>query len=364
MGPKRFLQSFRHARSRHGATAASLALALGSVAAVLVAFELLARAGVFGDEPVNLTPVPREITQPSDIPGLPYRLRPGARGVHRFPRHSRADFAPEQTLTYSINRLGFRGAETTLRKPADSFRVVALGDSFTFGSGVRDADTWPAALGRELGPGSEVLNLGVMAYDSANEVALLEAMGLALDPDLVLVAFHVNDAGGGGQLKALRTRREELELPSWRRASRLLDVIASGLESRSAREAVLASYRQSFAPDAAGWDRVRAALRRLRELADEHGFEVAIALYPLLWDPLDRYVLGDVHATVAAFARDTGLRVVDLAPAFAAEKAPELWIHPANHHPNERANAIAARALGKFLLVEGLVQGGPGGDLR
>lgn len=326
------------------------------MAVVLVGFELLARAGFLDVESINLTPIPREIVERTGLPGLSFRLRPGSRGIHRLPGASRDADDPGGSVTYTINALGFRGPETTLAKPSGVVRVVALGDSFTFGAGVPDDSTWPAALGRELGPASEVLNLGVMAYDTSDEVALLEAQGLALEPDLVVVAFHVNDAGGGGQLQALGDARRA-GLPAWRRASRLLDVLAYRLEIRAAGEAVLDSYRRSFAADSPGWSRVRSALRRLSELGERDGFEVVLALYPLLWDPLHPYPLGDVHGTVADFARGLGLRVVDLTPAFAGEQAPALWVHPADHHPNARAQAIAAHALGSFLRDEKLVPG-------
>jgi hypothetical protein len=44
-----------------------------------------------------------------------------------------------------------------------------------------------------------------------------------------------------------------------------------------------------------------------------------------------------------------GVPVLDLLPAFQGRKAKDLWVSPGDHHPNERAHAIAANEIGRFL---------------
>jgi len=81
-----------------------------------------------------------------------------------------------------------------------SMRYVALGDSYTIGTGAGASDRWPdrlcAALGRD--PGLElVANLGVNGYTSADlirrELPALEALA----PELVSVLIGVNDVVQG-----------------------------------------------------------------------------------------------------------------------------------------------------------------------
>ena len=43
-------------------------------------------------------------------------------------------------------------------------RVALIGDSFTFGEGVRFEDTWGSVLGEALGTHCQVLNFGVPGY--------------------------------------------------------------------------------------------------------------------------------------------------------------------------------------------------------
>src|SRR5262249_34766373 len=62
----------------------------------------------------------------------------------------------------SINSDGYRGAELRLKSCAD-VRVLTVGDSFTFGFGVNDEETFSARIGKELqdvGLKVEVINAG------------------------------------------------------------------------------------------------------------------------------------------------------------------------------------------------------------
>ncbi len=72
-------------------------------------------------------------------------------------------------------------------------RYVALGDSYTIGTSVSAADSWPSQLVARM-PGLElVANLGVNGYTSADliedELPRLEELA----PDLVTVMIGVND---------------------------------------------------------------------------------------------------------------------------------------------------------------------------
>ena len=95
------------------------------------------------------------------------------------------------------NSLGFRGNAVSEQKPEGAFRVLVLGDSVAFGWGVDEAATflrrfeaeWNTTNARQI----EVVNAGHLVYDSVQEWALLRDQGLALQPDLVLLVYVVND---------------------------------------------------------------------------------------------------------------------------------------------------------------------------
>jgi GDSL-like lipase/acylhydrolase family protein len=93
----------------------------------------------------------------------------------------------------STDSRGIRGTqEYAVPKPDGTIRIVALGDSFTFGEGEPDDATWPAQLQRAL-PGVEVANLGAPAYAHDQMYFALVDSGLALQPDAVILGFYASD---------------------------------------------------------------------------------------------------------------------------------------------------------------------------
>ena len=87
---------------------------------------------------------------------------------------------------------GFRD-RALAERPEGENRVLAVGDSSTFGWGVADDEPWPAVLEAELGEGWQVLNLGVPGYSAVQGRALVEERAPGLAPDALVVAMGAND---------------------------------------------------------------------------------------------------------------------------------------------------------------------------
>ncbi len=71
-------------------------------------------------------------------------------------------------------------------------RVLAIGDSFTFGDEVSDDEIWTRRLEEAL-PGTEVVNLGVRGYGHDQMLLLYRSLGRRYRADLVLVGFVESD---------------------------------------------------------------------------------------------------------------------------------------------------------------------------
>jgi hypothetical protein len=113
-------------------------------------------------------------------------LKPGASG---WQREEGAGFV-------SVNRAGFRGPEWTIAKPADTLRVAVIGDSFTEAPQVAYERTFCAVAERALGGCKgldgrkiQVMNFGVDAYGTAQELITLRRHVWQYSPDLVVLAF-------------------------------------------------------------------------------------------------------------------------------------------------------------------------------
>jgi lysophospholipase L1-like esterase len=99
----------------------------------------------------------------------------------------------------TINNLGLRGGDTTVAKPPGTFRIIDVGDSITFGYGVRQEEAFSHVLERDLNASApagvryEVLNAGIPATGLEYYTHFIETKAPALKPDLILVCMALND---------------------------------------------------------------------------------------------------------------------------------------------------------------------------
>jgi lysophospholipase L1-like esterase len=108
------------------------------------------------------------------------------------------DYQSESGLNHH-NRLGLRGAEVELAKPAGTYRIICIGGSTTYTSAVDDWHlSYPTRLQDVLRSAHgdttvEVLNAGVPGYNSFESLIQLELRLFELDPDLVVIFDALND---------------------------------------------------------------------------------------------------------------------------------------------------------------------------
>jgi hypothetical protein len=90
----------------------------------------------------------------------------------------------------TINTNGLRANGGSGVPPSGS-PVLAVGDSFTFGDGVSDRDTWPARLEKTLA--RPVLNAGVFGYGVDQMVLRAHKLSPQVQPGWVVVSFIPDD---------------------------------------------------------------------------------------------------------------------------------------------------------------------------
>jgi hypothetical protein len=102
-----------------------------------------------------------------------------------------------QRISVSVNSLGLRGAEPAIPKPAETFRIICLGDELTLGAQVPEGETFAVRLASELpslrGKRVEVLNAGVPEYCPLLSFLQTKHQLLGLNPDLIVVNFEMGD---------------------------------------------------------------------------------------------------------------------------------------------------------------------------
>ena len=284
---------------------------------------------------------------------------PGANVTHQFPSNPRGYFDAESTLTYRTNSLGFRGPETSLAKPEDKFRIIGLGDSFTFGTGVKVEDIFLPILQRRLnltsdGREYETLNFGHMGYDIMQEVILLRHYVIDFEPDVVLIGYHLNDARPNLNfyVSVMSWGQGGIE---WSRRLVLVEHLLWRFQRKARLSRLNQAYHDAYKEEAKGWILAREAIDQAIALSKRHSFDLALVIWPIFRDLSDDYPFKELHKKVAAFARERGIPAIDLLSEFDGYEGPELWVHPTNQHPNEIAHRIVGEAVYRFLRNEVLL---------
>ena len=111
--------------------------------------------------------------------------------VYGWALRPRSRYVGRDGETITVNAGGYRGLLHSDLPAPGATRVVMLGDSITFGTGVGDQETFSHLL--DALPGLEVLNLGVDGYGTDQELIRLEREGLARHPHVVILNFCVRN---------------------------------------------------------------------------------------------------------------------------------------------------------------------------
>lgn len=262
---------------------------------------------------------------------------------------------------------GYRGLDVPRPKPASTFRIIGIGDSYMFGQGVSDEETYLARLAEPRGdllPGRriETVNLAVPGFNTAMEVEMLRERGAALEPDLVLIEVVGND----------------LDLPNflwssvdpWTpRRSFLLDFIRSRLGYGAAADGLASGLAEApqesgasaktYVRDAGrvpqgyrslvGLDAFRQALRDLAEFGRTHGVPV-LALTHGVWfedDMLAALKSNEIPVLVLRSALRQRARLMG-APDYG--RSP-LARSPEDLHPSAAGHQAIAEELAAWLKM-------------
>jgi SGNH hydrolase-like domain, acetyltransferase AlgX len=134
------------------------------------------------------------------FPEVPVRrFDPVYGGLPRPNLHTRTTYGGyEAVVVVRTDASGLR-QDPTLPKPRpDAIRILALGDSFTFGDELEAPDSWPSQLERVLDrgrPGGSyvVINGGVSDFGTAQELLQYRRLSGQIRPNLVILAFFVGN---------------------------------------------------------------------------------------------------------------------------------------------------------------------------
>ncbi|MBI3767354.1 MAG: hypothetical protein HY271_02545 [Deltaproteobacteria bacterium] len=301
-----------------------------------------------------------------------------------------------------LNSTGFRTHEFTKKSPS-VYRILALGDSCTFGMLITDKfeyihEPYPMKLemliAERIGSGKvEVLNAGTPGYNSYQGVMLLRSKLRGLHPDLITVRFGWNDHL---MSRAGRDTFRETESKVGRGVEDILMrtalypfVLRLGLEVQALRAPTNAKPTLGDIPKV--WkpnvplDQYKENLRRIVALGRAQGSEVWLLTAPHAFDiaanvgkydefpntmaaktlmlfsaipDYERFV--EIHDSYNNAVRDVGadlgVPVVDMDAIYRMHKSEHLYTATDIPHPTQEGHNLEAETLYAKLLAEGLIK--------
>lgn len=280
-------------------------------------------------------------------PVLPFRPIPNL--THTFDAPSK-----EYISEWRHNSLGYRDVEHPFEKPAGTFRIFAMGDSFAWGAGVDFEDTYLNVLERKLNqregdhPPVEIIKAGIYAYFPAAQRLLLEQDGARFSPDLVLLQFYPNDVmetalgldnirpSDDGYLMT-QEARDLGRMGQWLYMnSHVARIFLRRNIDKKMFERVLLDPSEIYKADSRyepQWLEIEAELTKMKELCDAMGAKFVLIHIPE--KELDRDGADVPPARLAAWAERNGATFINLLPALrtaqAAPDSPPLYWQDDTH---------------------------------
>jgi len=351
------------------------AILILSIIIALAGFEVILR--IINYDPLKDLKDGREIMiRPSHHSDIKYELIPGVK--------SRA-----WGTDVEINPHGHRGRIGATGK-FPGYRILIFGDSITFGNYLPVEATYPDKLHNILAgcdSNYQVLNFGVGGYDILQEIALIEQIGLAYEPDLVIIGFCLNDVGIMSinleyidrltkyQQKAIFRLRiacflaekiDRILIGNWQREKnnpevfqrdyqeRISPIGAEEHELRRLMKSPSGGYPSSMYDNKFRIGRLRYAFDRLSRLSGQNNFQVVVLIFPwLATEKTGEYPHNKAHRIVALEARRAGFDVIDLLPEFMEVGMETLKVSKNDPiHPNAQGHLIAAEKAARYICKQ------------
>lgn len=255
----------------------------------------------------------------------------------------------EVLVTYNEHGLRDR---PILPKGEDEYRVLALGDSVTFGAGVDQGKTFSARLEpllqERLHRPVRVINSGVGGYNTVQEVTYFKQEGMTLKPDLVMLTYVQNDvevnkgpfdpwAQSSPWGKSFPDMVITMVGKLW--FYRLMHHTYAYALPTSQSEATRASQQESR-----GWRESMSALGELVTMCQERKIPLIVFFRRMRPDE-NNLLLADVvrHAE--------GVPVKDMAPWFAGIKVSSVVNSKVDGHPNAEGHRVMAEHMAEDIMA-------------
>lgn len=312
----------------------------------------------------------KPIYSPSSVPNLGWYLTPRAKII---------EYNKEGIpIEYAINSSGFRdktNGNCKLRKFND-IKIAFVGDSITYGIGVNYENVFSSVVETYLSKiklKSKTINLGISGYNTLQQLAILEYKAIPLNPDVVILAYFLND------IERRKTQMIPNSLQYFLRYFHfgvfLLKHIATVMENSDVKKAEYllnnedenikkVSYCNGYANqiinsyNTTAWEDNKKIILSMKNMCIKKGIKkFAVVVFPFK-DQVEGICPATPQNKISKFLSDNEIPFLDITEVYRiylgkeTNKKEMLYWQSDNIHPNARGHIIAGEAISEWFLSE------------
>ena len=304
----------------------------------------------------------------------------------------------EWPITFSTNNAGMRGDYLESPKPADEYRIFAVGGSTTECLFLDDKDAWPSLLQELLlesvpGRKANVYNTGKAGAASVDHIELTALRLVHLQPDMIVLFLGFNDQTrlliDDNRLDFDTPTKIQTDIPFWQFIATEFQMPRRIYYAIQRHDAEHVIYERTRAYDVAKsaqakplWDKPMPSLdldyyannlKTLISICKEHGIELLLVTHPDTWTTSDgrlvashgyyakgqyRYPKDQLHRQLQSINEITRqIAVANDIPCFDAAAAlpPDSSAFYDDCHLNPNGSKLMANLLAKYILQNHLL---------
>jgi lysophospholipase L1-like esterase len=307
----------------------------------------------------------KPLFRPSSIEGLGWEYTPGA--------VKKAAGVAGKKITYKINAHGFRDESEGAWRPwqPSDLKIAIIGDSVTAGAQADYTETYSAqleAILKQLGTPARVANFGVDATNTRQQLALMKARVLALKPDVILLAYFMNDIEKSGLEHLPKPARELLR--HWHLAAFLSQRVVQTVRNRKETS----RYQHDLHPEAVNqntcsgyiaetlqayqttkWAEPAHWIQEMQELCRKNAITFGVLIFP--FEPQIRGICPlQAQSEIALFLSQAGIPFLDIAESFRKIPSDGFYIPGDPVHLSAAGHRGAAVSIKEWLSGQGILQ--------
>ncbi len=282
-------------------------------------------------------------------------------------------------------QLSFREKSFEIPKPNGVFRIMVLGDSFSWGVGIPEEKRYSNLLEKLLNSKFkfkkfQVINLSVLGFCTVDESKVLRGMKDMVQPDLIIVGFCINDPKPGSQSssperidferKIKKSFGPILKFISKIGLSKFSDLTYKSIWKFAEISHIIPTWQEvldrAYNPESEEWNDFLKSLRDIKNICDESGLPPPIfavlnhgtsARKPTNYNKPDKELklyLKWWHQAEKA-ARKRGFITCNMEEEIKRKLSnTPLGVNKWDAHPSEKLHEIYARKI--FSIVCGIIK--------